>query len=989
MEAIYSHHSRQSHNGAVAGPSRPPPETYQENGPEPEQTAEKRTRWFAQRSRATQLPSFLRHLHVLPSVAGQRRNAATSRWQTDWEPDHGRAEVFVLTHPDTKKEHILKVSSQTAARNEWQTMTRIACDAYIMDSLGPSLRRPPLGPLFDERDRFFGLTLPLFPAVQYVPANSPFLDHFNPGRFVGTGHGERVVECGTPRSALCVERIPDLPEWCVQKMVAYQFGDKRKRIEVQRLFENSSGPVLLRPLFGLIGPHAITSMTLDYEHDRVARTDFSGDLDLLDTLLPRQLVRYFACRVAVLLAYMHWAVRYDGAGIELLLGGKKDDPSKLEMYCVSFRSCQKLTSSTAAEVVEKLVPAVVENHLFVPRPGSQAWAAWEETYLEISNHIIAALSSWRDPSGKHICSMKISDAQGLPEVFIDNLEAALRALQPPKIRNSSTAHACGGTSHVDQPGEQDGSQMRSVSQPRHRELDRPKSILITPRSKQKRKLSSVTFAEHNTTDLITTENLHGWAQASKFHDWLRARIVDRIREQAGRPPTPPGLQSMHASNGHTRQHPLPLEPIFDGKSEYFSARKDDAGGSLNVVEWGTGTIIIKAGLASDIQNEYRKLGEFLLRASEVADYLAMLPAGIQSHGATLPSIPRAGFFIAPSDSVFTKRATLFSTPMKTCADTVGESSDSLEVSTAGFAMDLPSGHGRLTREALVSHYYKGDLSRKMAILQSPSNRVCLVQALLGADSTPFEHHDESTPLLDFPGCPDGLATLFSGNKGGLRSISSQMGAFYAALHWYMGHDGRDIKFVLDGNLRLRVMELGRSERFELDLSEDAPRRRMEVLKGVVREKLVPAAVENGPFIPKPDRPNESLMRAGLFEHFRSAYEAASLAFLSHNKSRWHDRLDTGEVWAASCYFVQKVKDFKLGHEGEISETEQEDEDEDEDDSDASDVDEPSSQSDVAAMDDRSQGCDENVAAEAGDVSDKVDPRPCKRLKAGNSDGISK
>lgn len=859
---------------------------------------------------------------------------------------HSLTNIFEFMDPETNTRRILKVGSRTIVRNEYVKCRHIEKSAVIADWLarGPSLLRPPFETVLEEDNpRGLVLTLPVVPRIlRHLPPDEKYMEEFNKDQSAPGGSDEQTECESISQSALVMERIPNLPELYVERMLRYRYpGNGGTRQQVRQNQTVDDGSILLKPLFGL--PHAITGISPYDAH--VPLTDFPGDLDLLEALFPRYMVRHLACRVALFLAYLHWAARYDGAGIEFVLGGKainhgSGNSEQVEMYCVGFRKCQNLTSWSAIDVQERLVPAVLKNHPFIPRPGSEDWAAWEETYLEASMLILAAAWSQRDSNGRHLYSFQISDAQKLPEIFIRGLELALRAqderqnadvAEPTRkgiMRHDSTSHeqdaALEGDDGVSLDGRRDACNAHRYDihpywkmdvRPRHRELDSPKSICVTPASKRKRKVCKLQFAEHNTASEVMTMNLHCLEQLSTFRGWLKNQIAQEIRKSVGK--TPPGL--LFPTQVSTSDHPqrnIPPEPLFDGRSEYFSVRTDDA--ATGVVEWGTRCVTIKAGPSAEICKEYHRVLLLQSRAVEAAAHLTNLPLHALDHATILPTIPKPLFFVNTRDELFANGTTLFGMPLAAGPDTSRPNIHALELQAAGFAMDLPPGHGRLVRQMLVHGYYQGDLSMRMSILESPRNRVCLIQPLLGADKTVGQPYDESTPLFDFPGCTWILSRILPNPTDGLKCLSSQMGAFYAALHWYMGFDGRGIKFLLDESLELHVFDLGWCENFGFDLQERnmLPQKRMEIAKRPVRDKLVPAVVENAPFIPRPG--------SQLFDKFQRTYVCMSMILFNCKRSRWAGVLTSCEVLELARFFIEELK-AKLGKDSEMSQTERSEE----------------------------------------------------------------
>lgn len=816
--------------------------------------------------------------------------------------------IYVIARRE-ERTYIFKIGLLTAIRNEWtitkfisaRANSRFTAHVKVMLAQSPALLRKPFDVIYNSMGKGikpFKLEFPVIPSYEYLPPSHADMICFNKDHATLAGSNEQAEGERVSLSALKMKRIPNLPISFVGMIIkkGYSGGlETANRVRQNQVLDG--GSILLRPLFGV--SHDGTHL---YD-DSVPLTHFPGDRDFLRKVFSDCAVRYLACRVALFLAYLHWVVRYDGAGIEFLLGGAlgQGKEKDIDMYCVGFGKCKQLREMSQEEVEKVMVPSVLENHAaLIPKPGSEDWAEWKETYLEVSSLALATASSARDEEGRHVFTFKLSDAQGLPKIFIKGLEEGLRNLHKQQDRHVVESIRPGATRAS---GAWNDAHLywNMESRPRHRELASPKGILKKGPFKLREALALLPKASFPSKKhiaihkVLRTQRFYRQEQISSFYEWLGNCIAQEI--------------SAHASTSHHPQQALEIPPIamsiFDGRSEYIEVFHH----AFNYA--------VKAGVEKYISKEFNIVTKIWPLAQAAKERLKQSPFKTR-----LPNIPPATNFLDSGNILFSRGISLFGMSLAASPNTIGPNIHADDVPPSGFRTILPPGHGEKFRQELVHRYFKVSPSMQLSILSSPRNRICLVQPLLGADHTVGQPFDESTSLFDFPGCPAVISSIFSvvGRDpiAGFREVSRQMGAFYAALHWHMGRNGRGIKFLMDGYGQLHVFDFDRCGNFRpkhmTRRSKRADRSTlMDVLKRIVQDVLVPAAVENAPFIPKPDADRPvSIGGPQLFKEFRSAYEDTSLALYDSNGNKWRSKLSISDVSVLSHLFIELLQDSLRG-----------------------------------------------------------------------------
>lgn len=128
-------------------------------------------------------------------------------------------------------------------------------------------------------------------------------------------------------------------------------------------------------------------------HDKaMPLLNFPGHVDLLSqycSSTPRHL-RSLAEQMGHGYAIMHWGARFDGRGVEFLLGLNASSAIKLHM--LDFEECQPFVCWTKECVGRQLVPAVVENGPYLPRPSvsPDLWRVFRKAYLRASTVTLKA-----------------------------------------------------------------------------------------------------------------------------------------------------------------------------------------------------------------------------------------------------------------------------------------------------------------------------------------------------------------------------------------------------------------------------------------------------------------------------------------------------------------------------------------------------------------------------------------------------------------------
>lgn len=98
-------------------------------------------------------------------------------------------------------------------------------------------------------------------------------------------------------------------------------------------------------------------------------------------------------------AVLHWGARFDGRGIEFLLGCTESSQVKLHM--LDFEDCKPFVCWSKEGIRNQLVPAAMDNAPYIPRPfvSPDLWRAFKKAYLAASRVILktsAGFGVWDD-----------------------------------------------------------------------------------------------------------------------------------------------------------------------------------------------------------------------------------------------------------------------------------------------------------------------------------------------------------------------------------------------------------------------------------------------------------------------------------------------------------------------------------------------------------------------------------------------------------------
>lgn len=198
-------------------------------------------------------------------------------------------------------------------------------------------------------------------------------------------------------------------------------------------------------------------------HDEPTRIkNVPGYLGTLPRLMQRQKIEYLARQMALGYAVLHWGVRVDGRGVDFLLASNPEATPPMifediyRLHMLDFKECRPFVCWTREAVKRVLVPAVLENGPYIPRPAAgngpgeeeynALWDLFRTTYLAASAAILdanAGFDGWdtNDPKmlkevkrGRGLYDKKSDDGVGgiegdqeifgLPGVFIEELGRA-------------------------------------------------------------------------------------------------------------------------------------------------------------------------------------------------------------------------------------------------------------------------------------------------------------------------------------------------------------------------------------------------------------------------------------------------------------------------------------------------------------------------------------------------------------------------------------
>lgn len=184
-------------------------------------------------------------------------------------------------------------------------------------------------------------------------------------------------------------------------------------------------------------------------------------------------------------------------------------------------------------------------------------------------------------------------------------------------------------------------------------------------------------------------------------------------------------------------------------------------------------------------------------------------------------------------------------------------------------------------------------------LECAGNSVSDVTMKDAGEASATTVNDESLPILDLPLCLDRITTYLHYSsrgrhheKGILKGLAKEIASGYAGLHWGTRLDARGIKFVLGSP----PSGLGK-QLYMLDFDDCRPIESLN--RRCVQEQLVPAALENDPYIPHLSCRSQCVCR--LFNEHEPIKGSMWNAF----KGRYLE--DSAKIWEASgCDFERDL-----------------------------------------------------------------------------------
>lgn len=801
-----------------------------------------------------------------PSPAGNGRAK-----QSNFRRIAHRSKTTLLLHPHDGS--VFKVAKKSGIRKEIRAIANII-GKRDRDSIAtglihsPALQRPSCQTTaLEEGFRALGLTLPHIPVWSTTDSlhlrNCPSID---------------LEDADEEDSTIGLKmfRIPSLPP-VVSGQILQNWYPTDQLEDIRKDMREDGGSLLMKPLFGM------TARAAESHGVEAPLTSFPGDLDLLNIMFTKEFLDKIACEMALFLAYLHWGARarYDGAGIDFLLGGCAGQDSALKLYCIGFSKCIELIQWSEHEVKTVMVPAALENHPYIPQPGTPRWEAWAETYTEMSHVFLAKRSCWRDDQGRHLYYFDLRKAMELPHIFIQQLEKELR--ERPKKQNEDGANAVDEDSISLNPKSQGFSERGDAS-------DNQDAVPGDNADPVEAQRSGVRISDPDLTPTLatTTQWIHCWEQHREFREHLSNSIAKEMRARASN--TTLGVQEN-----------LPSFSIFDGRNEFFSVERAGLHTHYRACPWGDGnTRIVKAGPVSEIDAQRK-------RAHVLWPWQSLAMSFLEHHlGETsLARIPRYYEQITTGDSLWSMGTTLFGMPTKAHSTTDEPSIHPHEINAAGVIFGYPKCHDALVRESLVHNCYRKDESLQKAVLDSPRNQACLLKPVLGEDTVlPDQPFDATMSLVNFPVSPGIMAQVWRihGWTYSLRA-SRSMGATYAIVHWWLHLDGHGLTFLLDGDQKLNV----------LGMEECASLPQGEVTPDLVKDILVPRAMETVAQLPRPDDNAWAAAddpRVGLFEAFAHAYKMTSELLLRNPRnpiSGGFLQQEKERLWRCAQYFTQRLE----------------------------------------------------------------------------------
>lgn len=207
----------------------------------------------------------------------------------------------------------------------------------------------------------------------------------------------------------------------------------------------------------------------------------------------------------------------------------------------------------------------------------------------------------------------------------------------------------------------------------------------------------------------------------------------------------------------------------------------------------------------------------------------------------------------------------------------------------------------IDRRAILRFSYEMEAAKLQEVLDE--NEHCLIRIYLGRQShgdtvDDAASDDEPLSTLNLPGCLDHIFKACGGSKTARRRVLStcarEIAFGYALLHWGARLDGRGIEFLLGASPSGFGMRL-----YMLDYEDCRPI--SDMTAECVRDQLVPAALENDPYIPRPtvDRRHKHQLQEGYGE-IRWIYDVTSAKAYVFEAFVTHYLEASEKIWAASA-----------------------------------------------------------------------------------------
>jgi len=241
-----------------------------------------------------------------------------------------------------------------------------------------------------------------------------------------------------PCNALISERIPRWPRVTRVRLVR-DFCFKPLQVEI--MADKRNADCLLRPYLGRRRPQLSNGTALRYDDFSIRNFPLHADqIEALGLSLER-----YARAMAEALAFLHWVVALDAAGIEFVLAPDRAEPNPkgslgsgevyknkyLGDHCLwvlDFDRCSPVDKNDHG--VDMAVKAFYLNAPFYPKPGTgdkaddvrkdsdkMVWLVFRDHYLMMSENFVRGHGA---------------DVEKLPALFITQVELRLREFLPRK-----------------------------------------------------------------------------------------------------------------------------------------------------------------------------------------------------------------------------------------------------------------------------------------------------------------------------------------------------------------------------------------------------------------------------------------------------------------------------------------------------------------------------------------------------------------------------